>query len=82
MNMSLISVVTELWIDIKDTMNDTKHDYKCTSSMMGHPMFQLACNKETEQTDLQLVDWQWLSSEFVTRVTIRHFPYISMYGVS
>jgi hypothetical protein len=35
------SMVMKLWTELKDDFNDTKHDYRCTSSMTGHPTFQL-----------------------------------------
>jgi hypothetical protein len=35
-------MVTELWTEIKDDLNDTEHDYRCTSSLTGHHTFQSA----------------------------------------
>jgi hypothetical protein len=29
-----------LWIEIKDDLNNTKHDYRCASSVTSHPTFQ------------------------------------------
>jgi hypothetical protein len=36
-----INMVMKLWTEIKDDLNDTKYDYRFTSSMMGQPTPQL-----------------------------------------
>jgi hypothetical protein len=30
----------DIWIEVKDNVNNTEHDYRHTSSVMGHPKFQ------------------------------------------
>jgi len=37
-------VVTGLWTEIKDDLNDTKYNFSYTSNIMGHPTFQSTCD--------------------------------------
>jgi hypothetical protein len=68
------STVMELWIEIKGDLNDTKHDYRCTYSMTGHPTFQLTGAGVPEWADPWLMDLSWLSAELATAVTGPHSP--------
>jgi hypothetical protein len=34
---------------MSDDFNDRKHNYKCTSSIIGHPTFQFTCNGVSER---------------------------------
>jgi hypothetical protein len=66
------STVTKLWIEIKDGLNDTKHEHRCTSSVTGHPIFQLACDGIPEWGVSWRMAWSWWSSELATVVTGPH----------
>jgi hypothetical protein len=38
------SAVMKVWTEIKDSIDNTKHEYRCASSIMGHTTFQSTCD--------------------------------------
>jgi hypothetical protein len=67
--LSVTFKVMELQAEIEDDLNNTKHDYRRTSSLMGHTTFQSTRDRICERAGPWLTDWLWWSAELATVVT-------------
>jgi hypothetical protein len=71
-HMNRFSAVTELRIKIKGDLNDTRCDYRCTSSMTGNHTCQSTRDGVPERALPWLVDWSWWSEKLAPTVTGPH----------
>jgi hypothetical protein len=51
------TIATELWKETEDDLNDTKHNHRSTSSMIGQPIFQSIHDGVPQEADPSVVEW-------------------------